>query len=111
MEKISIVSRGSNLALKQVEEVMSFLPHLPHEVITIESYGDRHKEISLLDNKEDDIFTRELDEAVLQGRADVAVHSAKDLPFPLREGLEVIALLRARDRTDSLVSRGNVLLS
>ena len=50
------------------------------------------------------MFTRELDLALLKGEADVAIHSAKDLPEHLNGGLEVIALYEAFDKTDSLVS-------
>lgn len=105
---IKVISRKSPLALKQVEEVFSLFPEIDYELITIPSFGDKHKEISLLENPPLDIFTRELDEAILLGTADLAVHSAKDLPYPLTKGLEVIALLDAFDQTDSLVSRNNL---
>ena len=52
-----------------------------------------------------DFFTRELDAALLEGRADIAIHSAKDLPYPLPAGIEVIALTESADKSDSLVTR------
>ena len=52
-----------------------------------------------------DFFTRELDEALLNGEADVAVHSAKDLPYPLPAGLELYCLTAATEKTDALVVR------
>ena len=58
-----------------------------------------------------DIFTRELDDAIRQGDADIAIHSAKDLPYPLPEDIEVIALFPAFDTTDSLVSRDHKKLT
>lgn len=109
-ELLKVISRKSPLALLQVKEVFGFYPELEYELIVLESYGDTHKEISLLENPPGDLFTRELDMAVLDGTADLAVHSAKDLPYPLAPGLELIALLDAFDQTDSLVSRNNISL-
>ena len=57
------------------------------------------------------MFTRELDMALLSGKADIAIHSAKDLPEKLHPDLEVIALYEAFDKTDSLVSRNHIALS
>ncbi len=104
---LRIITRQSPLALLQVEELQRMLPDtLRWEVTKTVSYGDRHKDVSLMDRSvAADFFTRELDEALLDGRADVAVHSAKDLPYPLPAGLEVIALTEAKDKTDSLVTR------
>ncbi len=104
---LRIITRQSPLALLQVEELQRMLPDtLRWEVTKTVSYGDRHKDVSLMDRSvAADFFTRELDEALLNGRADVAVHSAKDLPYPLPAGLEVIALTEAKDKTDSLVTR------
>ncbi len=104
---LRIITRQSPLALLQVEELQRMLPDtLRWEVKKTVSYGDRHKDVSLMDRSvAADFFTRELDEALLDGRADVAVHSAKDLPYPLPAGLEVIALTEAKDKTDSLVTR------
>ena len=102
---IRVVSRKSKLALIQVGEVFSQLPDVKYHLVGISSFGDKHHEISLLENPPADIFTRELDEALLQNEADIAIHSAKDLPSPLPEGLELIALTTADDSSDSLVSK------
>lgn len=109
---IRIVARGSRLSQLQVEEVMHRLPEVPYKLRTTQSLGDRNQTISLLDGEaSDDIFTRELDLALLKGEADIAIHSAKDLPEKLNGGLEVIALYEAFDKTDSLVSRDNLSLA
>lgn len=108
--RITVITRKSPLALKQTTEVLSALPGIPFAVRAIASFGDTHKDISLLSGVRADFFTRELDEAVLAGKADVAVHSAKDMPNPVREGLRVIALTKAADSTDCLVSRGGMSL-
>ena len=101
-----IISRQSKLALLQVDEVMSQFPDVQYELIKTDSYGDKHKEVSLMDKSVSaDFFTRELDAALLEGRADIAIHSAKDLPYPLPAGIEVIALTESADKSDSLVTR------
>ncbi len=107
---LRIVSRRSKLAQIQVQEVMKQLPEVPYETVWLDSFGDLHHEISLLENPPADIFTREIDQALLKGRADVAIHSAKDLPYPLATGLELIALLPAADQRDALVSQDNLPL-
>jgi len=108
---MKVISRNSKLALVQVDECFALYPQLTYELVSVASFGDKRKDISLLENPPADIFTRELDEAILSGTADVAVHSAKDLPYPLPQGLEVIALLKEFDQTDSLVSKTDQLLS
>jgi len=117
-EPIRIITRQSRLALIQVEELCRVLnqanspQQLDFEVIKTESYGDRHKDVSLMDPAlASDFFTRELDSALLEGRADIAVHSAKDLPYPLPAGIELIALTEGGEKTDSLVSRNNLTLT
>ncbi len=111
MRKIRIITRPSNLAREQVSEVLSFFPELNAEIILCESFGDKHKDISLMSNTETDIFTRELDIALLNSTGDIAIHSAKDLSIPIPFGLEVIALLEAFDKTDALVSGNNQKLT
>ena len=108
---LKILSRCSPLAQAQVREVMAGFPAVAWENILMTSFGDRHREISLLGEIRPDFFTDEIDCALLSGAGDVAVHSAKDLPWPMPEGLEVIALTNAVDATDSLVSRGNLTLA
>jgi uroporphyrinogen III methyltransferase/synthase len=110
-KKIRIAGRTSPLAIAQVREMMSLLPDVEYEFVPVESYGDKHKEISLLDNAMEDIFTRELDDAVLRGDADCAIHSAKDLPYPLRDKISIAAVTKSADATDSLVSRDGATLA
>ena len=111
-KKIRVIARGSRLSRLQVEEVFKNFPELAYEIKYLESYGDKNKQISLLNGEAPaDIFTRELDDAIRQGDADIAIHSAKDLPYPLPEDIEVIALFPAFDTTDSLVSRNHKKLA
>lgn len=111
-KKIRVIARGSRLSRLQVEEVFKNFPELAYEIKYLESYGDKNQQISLLNGEAPaDIFTRELDDAIRQGDADIAIHSAKDLPYPLPEDIEVIALFPAFDTTDSLVSRNHKKLA
>ena len=111
-KKIKVIARGSRLSRLQVEEVFKNFPELAYEIKYLESYGDKNQQISLLNGEAPaDIFTRELDDAIRQGDADIAIHSAKDLPYPLPEDIEVIALFPAFDTTDSLVSRNHKKLA
>ena len=111
-KKIRVIARGSRLSRLQVEEVFKNFTELAYEIKYLESYGDKNQQISLLNGEAPaDIFTRELDDAIRQGDADIAIHSAKDLPYPLPEDIEVIALFPAFDTTDSLVSRDHKKLA
>lgn len=108
---IHVISRKSPLALLQVEEVKALVPHIDFQVTSTSSFGDNHKEVSLMDKSvAADFFTRELDNALLAGAADIAIHSAKDLPYPLPAGIEVICLTQGGDKSDSLVSKNNLTL-
>lgn len=77
----------------------------------IATTGDKDRGTPLSEVEGSDFFTREIDEALLSGDVDVAVHSAKDLPEVLPDGLEVLAETRALSPYDALVSRGNLKLS
>jgi uroporphyrinogen III methyltransferase/synthase len=109
--KVRVIARESPLSKIQVQEALSHYPDIKGEVKYLSSIGDKRKNISLLTGEApSDFFTRELDQALLNEQADIAVHSAKDLPYPMPAGLKVIALLAATDTTDSLVSNNNLRL-
>src|SRR5690554_5407387 len=100
--KLKVGARGSKLSRRQVEEVMEELGE-DYACECIETVGDRDLVLPLGPMDKTDFFTREIDAKVLQGKCDVAIHSAKDLPEPLPEGLKVVALTRGVDSRDSLV--------
>ena len=109
---IRIIARESRLSKIQVDEFMAKFPDVNFTVEYISSFGDKNQKISLLNGEApDDMFTRELDVAILERRADIAVHSAKDLPAKLADGLKVAAMYEAFDKTDSLVSRNHIKLA
>lgn len=106
---ITIGSRPSPLALVQVHEVLASL-QLPiaHEIKTYKSAGDIDKTSSLTSGIKDDFFTDILDQALLKGEIDVAIHSAKDLPKQLHPDLTIVALTQPTDDTDALVGKARL---
>ena len=107
-------TRTSPLALKQVEEVFGvlkkFYPGVEPEVIGIDTYGDKDKVTPVSDIEGTDFFTREIDKALLKNEIDFAVHSAKDLPDELRDGLTIAAITYPIDSFDALVSKSGLTL-
>ena len=102
--KIKVGARGSKLSQRQVEEIMGGLGR-EYECGWVETMGDRDLISSLVQMDKTNFFTREIDEKVLEGKCDVGIHSAKDLPEPLPKGLKLIALTQGIDSSDSLVMR------
>ena len=109
MRPIRIASRGSKLALAQSNYIRSRLEEIAGQVevsiVRISTKGDRDKSDFL--NKPNSIgyFTSEVENALLDGRADVAVHSLKDLPTAYTQGLTVAAIPTRECVADALVSR------
>jgi len=108
MKTIRLATRGSDLALAQTREVARLLcaahPGLQVTEVLIRTTGDRDKESDLAKAAEPGLFTKELEAALLDGRADAAVHSLKDLPTVLPGGLRLAAVLPRADSADVLVS-------
>lgn len=106
---IKVGSRGSKLALVQADEAQALLKKKGIEVSfdrkTYSTRGDKDKTVSLTTNPADDFFSDTLDDALLTGEIDVAVHSAKDLPRTLRKGLAIFALTRSLDETDAFIGK------
>ncbi len=111
--KIVIGSRGSKLALVQAEWVRDQLITVGHEVEIrrIRTTGDRQSEGHLpVQAGTKQLFVKEIEEALLDGGVDLAVHSLKDMPAEQPVGLRVAAVPRREDPRDVLVSSGNRLL-
>lgn len=109
-------ARSSPLSRAQFHEVQEELRvhHLDVylDPVWAESPGDRDRISSLKTLGKTDFFTRDLDQMLLQGAIRIAIHSAKDLPDPIPEGLSIVALTRGVDARDSLVFRlGDTLAS
>lgn len=103
--KIRIGGRGSQLSLAQLELVAAALSDRSEvEIVSYRTTGDRLSRLDAAMTGKD-LFTREIDEALADGRIDVAVHSLKDLPSRLPEGLVLAAVPPREDPSDVLVSR------
>jgi hydroxymethylbilane synthase len=102
-----IASRGSQLALWQahwVQEQLAALGH-PSRIEIIKTTGDKITDVPLAQVGAKGLFTKEIEEALLEGRADLAVHSLKDLPTELPAGLVLAAIPAREDARDALVGR------
>ena len=109
---LRIGARTSPLALKQVEEVLVRLkeswPEMRAVFIGIDTSGDRDKITPISDIEGNDFFTAEIDEVLLRGDIDFAVHSAKDLSDQIPVGLVIAAITESIDPYDALVSKNNL---
>src|SRR5580698_4459823 len=98
-------SRGSKLALAQAEMVRSALaPFADCVLFPIKTTGDRIQDRPLADVGGKGLFTKELEEALLTDRIDLAVHSMKDVPVALPTGLVIGAVLPREDPRDAFIS-------
>ncbi|HSM36097.1 MAG TPA: hydroxymethylbilane synthase [Longimicrobiales bacterium] len=107
MRTFRIASRGSALARWQADHVAAALRALDAgfevEVRIVRTTGDRITDVPLAQIGDRGLFTREVDDHVLRGDADAAVHSLKDLPTTLAAGLAIGAIMRREDPRDALV--------
>ena len=110
-----IGTRGSALALQQTQVVVDRLtaakPDVPIEIITIRTTGDKILDVPLAKIGDKGLFVKEIEEALLDGRIDWAVHSVKDLPSQLAAGLHVGILAAREDPSDVLVARPGLTLA
>jgi hydroxymethylbilane synthase len=106
---LRLATRGSTLALAQsrlvVEGLRSAWPELRVELVTVVTEGDRRRDVPAAALGGKGIFTAAVQQAVLDGRADLAVHSAKDLPAAQVPGLVLAAVPERDDPRDVLVGR------
>jgi hydroxymethylbilane synthase len=102
-----IASRGSPLALWQARWVSGALAARGHEcrIEIIRTTGDKITDVPLAKVGTKGLFTKEIEEALLDGRADLAVHSLKDLPTELPQGLVLAAVPEREDPRDAVVGR------
>ena len=102
----TIGTRGSPLALWQAEAVRAALDAIGWQagVTPIRTTGDRITDRPLAEAGGKGLFTKEIDEALLDGRIDLAVHSAKDLPTVLPDGIVIAACLKRGDVRDAFLS-------
>ncbi|MBC8270040.1 MAG: hydroxymethylbilane synthase [Rhodospirillaceae bacterium] len=110
IEPLRIGTRGSPLALAQAEEVKALLiacfPEMADaaEIVIIKTTGDMILDRALAEVGGKGLFTREIDDAMLDGRIDLAVHSMKDVPTWLPEGIVLPCMLEREDPRDAFIS-------
>ena len=108
---VRIASRGSQLALWQAETVQKRLadanPGLTVEIEIVKTTGDKILDVPLAKIGDKGLFTKEIDEALLDGRANVAVHSLKDVPTRVPEGLVLAAIGEREDPRDVVIGRAS----
>src|SRR5689334_16541912 len=103
---LRVGTRGSELALYQanaVAEQLRVKAGVDCEIVTIKTSGDRLAEASLTQIGGKRLFVKEIEDALLAGEVDVAVHSSKDMPAVLPDGLAIAAVLPREDARDAVV--------
>jgi hydroxymethylbilane synthase len=106
MAKLRIGSRGSQLALWQANHISALLREQGHEVEIeiIKTTGDKITDVALAKVGTKGMFTKEIEEALAEGRVDLAVHSLKDLPTELTPGFELVAITTRVNPRDVFLS-------
>jgi hydroxymethylbilane synthase len=116
-EIIRIGTRGSALALAQAHETRARLmaAHgMPEDAFVVEpisTSGDRIQDRPLSEVGGKGLFTKEIEEALFDRRIDIAVHSSKDMPTLLPDGLALVAFLERADPRDAFIGRGSATLA
>ena len=98
----TVATRGSALARWQAERVIALLGR-PAELVIVSTRGDERRDVEIHQLGGTGVFVKEVEQAVLDGRADLAVHSAKDLPSTTDAGLVLAAVPERADPRDALV--------
>ncbi len=114
MKPLRIATRGSALALWQANHLRQALEGsfgVAAEILVIKTSGDRFAGAAFDDLGIKGVFTKELEDALLDGRADLAVHSMKDVPTEICDACKVTVIFTREDPRDALVSHGGVKLA
>jgi hydroxymethylbilane synthase len=107
MARLRVGSRGSQLALWQANHISALLQARGHqvEIEIIKTTGDKITDVALAKVGTKGMFTKEIEEALAEGRVDLAVHSLKDLPTELAPEFEIAAITKRENPCDALLSR------
>ena len=111
---VRLATRGSPQASTQAQAVADQLREATGraaELVIVETTGDRRQDVPLHVIGGQGVFVKEVQQAVLDGRADAGVHSAKDLPSTSADGIVVAAFTRRRDPADALIGRSLAALA
>ena len=108
--KLRIATRKSALAVAQTtmaaDAIAAANPGLTYELVSMTTEGDRRLDKSLASFGGKGVFIKELEVALLEGRADIAVHSLKDRPAEVLPQFKLAAVLRREDPRDAFIARG-----
>ena len=114
MKRVRIGTRGSQLALYQANAVANYLrssrKEIEPEIVKIKTTGDKILDSPLSKIGDKGLFTREIERALLDNEIDCAVHSLKDLPTELPEGLDIIAFSAREEVRDALIAQDGMKL-
>ena len=107
---LKLGTRGSRLALWQAHAVADLLQRhgASVEIVVIRTSGDRLQTAPMTEEGTKHLFVKEIEDALLRGDVDLAVHSAKDMPGHLPAGLEIAATLPREDPRDAIVVQGDI---
>src|SRR5437763_12343201 len=109
MATFRLATRGSTLAMIQArlaaEALAGRYPEHEFILVPLATHGDRQPTLRLADSPREGVFVKELEQALLDGRAELAVHSAKDLPTLPTPGLVMAGFLERADARDALIAR------
>ncbi|AJE04466.1 hydroxymethylbilane synthase [Geobacter pickeringii] len=110
LKHLKIGTRASQLALWQANWVKSELekryPGMTVELVKIKTMGDKILDVPLAQVGGKGLFVKEIEEAMLRGEIDIAVHSMKDVPTEFPEGLGLVCITEREDPRDAVISRG-----
>ena len=110
--KLRVATRKSALAMAQTtmvaEAIIKANPGLSYELVSMTTEGDRRLDKSLASFGGKGVFIKELEVALLEGRADIAVHSLKDMPAEVLPEFKLAAVLHREDPRDAFIARGGV---
>lgn len=110
--KLRVATRKSALAMAQTtmvaEAIVKANPGTSYELVSMTTEGDRRLDKSLASFGGKGVFIKELEVALLEGRADIAVHSLKDMPAEVLPEFKLAAVLHREDPRDAFVARGGV---
>lgn len=108
-KRLLIGTRGSKLALVQTEQILEMIrklePDMKYEIVPIRTKGDKLHDLGNTAVEGKSMFTKEIEEALLSSKVDVAIHSMKDLTTDLPEGLAIAGVPKRVDARDVLVAR------
>ncbi len=113
-KRLVLATRKSKLALAQStwvkQELEKFWPECEIELLRVTTKGDKILDVPLAKVGGKGLFVKEIEEAMLDGRADLAVHSLKDVPTEIPDGLEVSIFPKREDHRDAIISRDGCCL-